>query len=116
MRTPSWTDRILYKSNNCELIYYNRQEIIFSDHRPVLCILQFQVSEIDSVKYNQIMQLQVLDLQSNYNRKPQPKTPIERRIEEEQKDEKTDAVIDQPVVKVEPTIDEIINEPLLEAN
>jgi hypothetical protein len=41
------------------------------------------VSEIDSVKYNQIMQHQVLDLQSNYSKKPQPKTPIERQIEEE---------------------------------
>jgi hypothetical protein len=62
------------------------------------------------------MQLQGLDLQSSYNKKPQPKTPIERRIEEEYKDEKHYAVIDQPVVKIEPTIEEIINEPLLETN
>ena len=43
MRVPSWTDRILYKPDNCELKYYNRREHTFSDHRPVLAIFECTV-------------------------------------------------------------------------
>ncbi len=39
-RVPSWTDRILFKQENCNLKYYNRRECRFSDHRPVLGIFE----------------------------------------------------------------------------
>ena len=45
MRVPSWTDRILYKPDNCELKYYNRREHTFSDHRPVLAIFECKVKK-----------------------------------------------------------------------
>jgi len=43
MRVPSWTDRILYKPDQCLLKYYNRREHRFSDHRPVLAIFECEV-------------------------------------------------------------------------
>lgn len=47
MRVPSWTDRILYKSDHCALEYYNRAESQFSDHRPIVGIFACQVTSID---------------------------------------------------------------------
>lgn len=47
MRVPSWTDRILYKPDFCELSYYNRREHKFSDHRPVLAIFKCQVKKVN---------------------------------------------------------------------
>jgi synaptojanin len=47
MRVPSWTDRILYKPDNCTLKYYNRRENQFSDHRPVLAIFECRVMKTD---------------------------------------------------------------------
>lgn len=47
MRVPSWTDRILYKSDHCALEYYNRAESQFSDHRPVVGIFACRVALID---------------------------------------------------------------------
>ena len=42
-RVPSWTDRVLYKKENCDILYYNRLESMFSDHRPVLAIFEVKV-------------------------------------------------------------------------
>lgn len=44
MRVPSWTDRILYKPQSCTILYYNRREHRFSDHRPVLGIFECVVT------------------------------------------------------------------------
>ena len=50
MRVPSYTDRILYKQDYCKLLYYNRREIQFSDHRPVLAVFDFTVKVNDLQK------------------------------------------------------------------
>ncbi|KAJ8324712.1 Inositol-1,4,5-trisphosphate 5-phosphatase 1 [Batrachochytrium dendrobatidis] len=53
-RTPSWTDRILFKGNNIQLKEYTRGELQMSDHRPVHAILLVQVNEIDFQTFNAI--------------------------------------------------------------
>lgn len=47
MRVPSWTDRILFKPDNCKILYYNRRESRFSDHRPVLGIFECKVKKVN---------------------------------------------------------------------
>ncbi|KAH9272398.1 hypothetical protein BASA83_005203 [Batrachochytrium salamandrivorans] len=53
-RTPSWTDRILFKGKQIKLQEYSRGEIQISDHRPVLAVLVIQVNEIDFQARNAI--------------------------------------------------------------
>ena len=54
LRVPSWTDRILFKSENCVLKYYNRREHRFSDHRPVLAIFECKVKKTNYILKDQI--------------------------------------------------------------
>lgn len=54
LRVPSWTDRILFKSENCVLKYYNRREHRFSDHRPVLAIFECKVKKTNFILKEQI--------------------------------------------------------------
>lgn len=52
-RIPAWTDRILSMSKGKKIkqLYYNSfQDIIFSDHRPVLAIFKVSVNIIDEAK------------------------------------------------------------------
>lgn len=37
-RVPSWTDRILVKGDKVEILSYERREIDFSDHKPVMLL------------------------------------------------------------------------------
>jgi hypothetical protein len=55
MRVPSWTDRILYKPDQCVLKYYNRRENCFSDHRPVLAIFECEVKKTNKELKAQIL-------------------------------------------------------------
>ncbi|KAJ2354907.1 Inositol-1,4,5-trisphosphate 5-phosphatase 1, partial [Coemansia sp. RSA 2618] len=43
MRIPSWTDRIMYRGRNVRVLEYYRDEICFSDHKPVLAMMEFDV-------------------------------------------------------------------------
>lgn len=56
MRVPSWTDRVLYKPDNCKLRYYGRRENRFSDHRPVLALFECRVKKVNQVLKEQIKQ------------------------------------------------------------
>ena len=55
MRVPSWTDRILFKEENCKLRYYNRSESKFSDHRPVLGIFDCITYRTDKDKRQNVL-------------------------------------------------------------
>ncbi|KAG4301089.1 hypothetical protein PCK1_002788 [Pneumocystis canis] len=46
-RTPSWTDRILYKGSNLRQLSYNSSPLTFSDHRPVYAHFQASVTIVD---------------------------------------------------------------------
>ena len=59
MRVPSWTDRILYKPDLCQLIYYNRREHRFSDHRPVLGIYECLVKKTNAAVRDQLFDEQL---------------------------------------------------------
>ncbi|KAJ2129006.1 Inositol-1,4,5-trisphosphate 5-phosphatase 1 [Coemansia sp. RSA 678] len=54
MRVPSWTDRIMYRGRNVRVLEYYRDEICFSDHKPVLAMMQFDVMSIDKAHKRQI--------------------------------------------------------------
>lgn len=54
MRVPSWTDRILFKPDNCNLEYYNRVDSKFSDHRPVVGIFTCTVVSLDRRKKEEV--------------------------------------------------------------
>ena len=38
-RVPAWTDRVLFRGTNIELLEYSRGEQLMSDHRPGICML-----------------------------------------------------------------------------
>lgn len=50
-RVPAWTDRILWKSSNrVRQLLYTRNEILFSDHRPVKGLFEVFVQLVDKEK------------------------------------------------------------------
>jgi len=55
-RTPSYTDRILWRSTSpyaqAELLYYGRADVQTSDHRPVSAIFDVDVEICDEIKLN----------------------------------------------------------------
>ena len=53
-RTPSWTDRILFKGKHIRQLDYARGEIMMSDHRPVRSIFVVMVNQIDNKKRDAI--------------------------------------------------------------
>ncbi|KAJ2039687.1 Inositol-1,4,5-trisphosphate 5-phosphatase 1 [Coemansia sp. S2] len=55
MRVPSWTDRIMYSGNNVRVLEYYRDEITFSDHKPVLAMIEFDVVSVDKAQKRQIL-------------------------------------------------------------
>ncbi|GMM53891.1 hypothetical protein DAKH74_005070 [Maudiozyma humilis] len=50
MRTPSWTDRIVYKGNNLHPLAYSCATLKVSDHRPVYAAYRTDVNFIDEEK------------------------------------------------------------------
>ena len=69
MRVPSWTDRVLYTKDNCKLLYYNRRESRFSDHRPVLAVFEIMVKRNDN---QTMMKLQNEQISQIMQRNPMP--------------------------------------------
>ncbi|KAH9987805.1 inositol polyphosphate phosphatase [Russula vinacea] len=50
MRTPAWTDRVLYRGSKLDLSVYSRAELKGSDHRPVYAAFRATVHVIDHAK------------------------------------------------------------------
>lgn len=46
-RTPSWTDRILYKGSNLQPLAYNFAQLTLSDHRPVYAAYRSRAKLVD---------------------------------------------------------------------
>ncbi|SCU81660.1 LAFA_0C06414g1_1 [Lachancea sp. 'fantastica'] len=46
-RTPSWTDRIIYKGDNLRPLAYSDAQLLASDHKPVYAAYRAQVNFID---------------------------------------------------------------------
>ncbi|KAH8118625.1 inositol polyphosphate phosphatase [Phellopilus nigrolimitatus] len=57
MRIPAWTDRILYRGDDLDLVVYSRAELLGSDHRPVFAIFRAEVRVIDATKRNALHRL-----------------------------------------------------------
>lgn len=74
MRAPAWTDRVLWRRrqqqldadnphfNPGKLLFYGRAELKQSDHRPVVAILDIEVSNIDSERRSQVFKDVIADL------------------------------------------------------
>jgi len=50
LRTPAWTDRILYRGPGLNCLKYDRAELKSSDHRPVFALLTTKARCIDTIK------------------------------------------------------------------
>lgn len=53
-RTPSWTDRIIYKSEGIKPLAYSSGELNLSDHKPVYAAYKCRVVFVDEEKKSQI--------------------------------------------------------------
>ncbi|KAI8878510.1 DNase I-like protein [Backusella circina FSU 941] len=56
LRVPAWCDRILYKGDTIETLYYRRYEIRASDHRPIATGLRFKTKTVDREKRRVLFQ------------------------------------------------------------
>ncbi|CAF0886229.1 unnamed protein product [Brachionus calyciflorus] len=55
VKLPSWTDRVLWRSNKCTLIQYaSINTLTISDHKPVYALFNLQVKKIDEKKYQKL--------------------------------------------------------------
>lgn len=61
-RTPSWTDRIVYRGGNTKPLAYSSSELLFSDHRPVYAAYKSKVDFIDEDKKSSLSK----ELYENY--------------------------------------------------
>ncbi|KAJ7228451.1 inositol polyphosphate phosphatase, partial [Mycena pura] len=57
MRTPAWTDRILFRGGALDLAVYSRAELKGSDHKPVWGVFRAAVRTIDVAKREALSQL-----------------------------------------------------------
>ncbi|KAL3232584.1 hypothetical protein RNJ44_04500 [Nakaseomyces bracarensis] len=53
-RTPSWTDRILYKGDDIQVLSYSDVDLLYSDHKPIYAAYRFKVPVVDTVKRQMI--------------------------------------------------------------
>ncbi|THH12240.1 hypothetical protein EW145_g127 [Phellinidium pouzarii] len=56
-RIPAWTDRVLYRGHDLDLVVYSRAELMGSDHRPVFAIFRAEVRVVDAAKRNALHHL-----------------------------------------------------------
>lgn len=73
-RAPAWTDRVLwhrrkmlqddsvYDWSEGKLIHYGRAELKQSDHRPVIAIIECEISKIDPERRQQVFHDVIRDL------------------------------------------------------
>lgn len=54
-RTPSWTDRIIYKGENLNPLAYSDAPLRLSDHKPVYAAYRVKISLVDTVKKTALM-------------------------------------------------------------
>ena len=62
-RVPSWTDRILVRGSGIKLHSYYRDELCFSDHKPVTALFDVQVVSVDKKAKARILR----DVYSKYD-------------------------------------------------
>ncbi|KAJ1666218.1 Inositol-1,4,5-trisphosphate 5-phosphatase 1 [Coemansia sp. RSA 1813] len=72
MRVPSWTDRIMYRGQGINVLAYYRDEICFSDHKPVLAVMNFNVVSIDKEQKRKIIR-RLYALRHQAEKNPAPK-------------------------------------------
>lgn len=73
-RAPAWTDRVLWRRrkmlqddsvydwNEGRLLYYGRAELKQSDHRPVIAVIDIEISKIDPVQRQKVFHDVIRDL------------------------------------------------------
>lgn len=54
-RVPAWCDRVLYKGQQIQNLYYKRYEPKCSDHRPIAAGFQFKTKVVDAKKRDALM-------------------------------------------------------------
>lgn len=55
-RTPSWTDRIIYKGQNIQPLAYSDVQLLISDHKPVFGAYKAKVKHVDEAKKIELTQ------------------------------------------------------------
>ncbi|KAJ3192406.1 hypothetical protein HK101_006611 [Irineochytrium annulatum] len=76
-RTPSWTDRVLFKGSCVRLLKYGRSECLISDHRPVYAVLNIDVLSTDLAERNAI-QKSIYDAKNKFGHSEKERIQIER--------------------------------------
>ncbi|CCK71986.1 phosphatidylinositol-3-/phosphoinositide 5-phosphatase INP52 KNAG_0I02010 [Huiozyma naganishii CBS 8797] len=67
-RTPSWTDRIIYKGNNLQPLAYSDAPLKLSDHKPVYAAYRCKVGFIDEAKKLHLRNELYLDYKNKVDR------------------------------------------------
>ncbi|ELP92713.1 synaptojanin, putative [Entamoeba invadens IP1] len=81
-RIPSWCDRILWKTENrhhVEVVKYTSHELYQSDHKPVSCVLNADLQEVDKDK-KRIVETYLKRVAEKYERIKVPKVIVEPNI------------------------------------
>lgn len=69
-RAPAWTDRVLWRRRKShpdtdksgKLVHYGRSELKQSDHRPVIAIIDIEISQIDETLRQKVFYDVIRDL------------------------------------------------------
>lgn len=74
LRAPAWTDRVLWRRRKMlqddgiydwsegRLLYYGRAELKQSDHRPVIAVINIEISKIDTEQRQKVFHDVIRDL------------------------------------------------------
>ncbi|CCD25588.1 uncharacterized protein NDAI_0F02700 [Naumovozyma dairenensis CBS 421] len=65
-RTPSWTDRIVYKGDNLSPLAYSASQLMISDHRPVYAAYRAKIEIVDEVSKANITEKLYLEYQRDH--------------------------------------------------
>lgn len=66
-RTPSWTDRILYRGNDIQVLSYSDVDLLYSDHKPIYAAYRLKVPVVDTVKRQLIKEKLIKQFQGKQN-------------------------------------------------
>ena len=70
-RTPSWTDRIIYKGQNLHPLAYSSAPLVLSDHRPVYAAYRATVKCVDEARKLDLRKKLSIDYKRNHGSSPE---------------------------------------------
>lgn len=93
-RTPSWTDRVLYKGKNVTLLEYARGDCHISDHKPVRAVFEVKALVMDHPRRAEIRQ----ELFQSQKGMKTAGAPIKPSLPTRPSQKRSDAQITAPII------------------